>query len=100
MAVSSPERPPKSVYRLRENDGTLVLKLVPYVRRHPRLLLLSLVLLVPLAVAGAIQPLIIGQSVSLLRQESAWEFLEKLSLEKGLQVLVILLLISIIIRLV
>lgn len=99
MTISSNPRSSKFVNRLRENDSRLVLKLLPYVRRHPRLLLLSLVLLLPLSIAGAIQPLIIGQAVSLLRQESAWQFLEAFSLERGLQFLVILLLITIIVRL-
>ncbi|MGB5596279.1 MAG: ABC transporter transmembrane domain-containing protein, partial [Crocosphaera sp.] len=100
MAVSPKAQFKQPVKGLRENDGGLILKLLPYVRRHPRLLLLSMGLLLPLSIAGAIQPLIIGQAVSLLRQESAWSFLERLSLEKGLQFLIILLLITIVIRLV
>ena len=100
MAVYPQPQFKQPVKHLRENDGGLILKLLPYVRRHPRLLLLSMGLLLPLSIAGAIQPLIIGQAVSLLRQESAWSFLESLSLEKGLQFLIILLLITIVIRLV
>ena len=100
MGVSSTTHPPKSLTRLKENDGRLILKLLPYVRRHPRLLFFSLILLLPLSIAGAIQPLIIGQAVSLLRQESAWDFLEKLPLERGLQVLIVILLITIIVRLI
>ncbi|MGK7942345.1 MAG: ABC transporter ATP-binding protein [Crocosphaera sp.] len=100
MTVSPDTQFNASVKKLKKNDGGLVLKLVPYIRRHPRLLWLSVALLLPLSIAGAIQPLIIGQAVSLLRQESTWGFLETLSLEKGLQYLTILLLITIIIRLV
>ncbi|MEA5535784.1 ABC transporter ATP-binding protein [Crocosphaera sp. XPORK-15E] len=100
MAVSSPTHSAKSVNRIHESDGGLILKLLPYVRRHPRLLLLSLVLLVPLTVAGAIQPLIIGQAISVLRQESTWGFLEQISVAKGLQFLSLLLLITIVIRLI
>ncbi|MEA5509737.1 ABC transporter ATP-binding protein [Crocosphaera sp. UHCC 0190] len=100
MAFSSPSNPAKSVHRIRESDGGLILKLLPYVRRHPRLLLLSALLLLPLTVAGAIQPLIIGQAISVLRQESTWGFLEQLSVAKGLQFLSSLLLITIVIRLI
>ena len=99
MAVSPDAQFNKSVKYLKQNDTGLILKLLPYIRRYPRLLLLSLSLLLPLSVAGAIQPLIIGQAVSLLRQENTWPFLEKLSLDQGLQFLIILLLITIIIRL-
>ena len=100
MTVSPNPQFNAPVKKLKNNDKGLVLKLLPYVRRHPRLLWLSVALLLPLSFAGAIQPLIIGQAVSLLRQESTWGFLETVSLEKGLQYLTILLLITIIIRLV
>ncbi|MGK7957642.1 MAG: ABC transporter ATP-binding protein [Crocosphaera sp.] len=100
MAVSPKAQFNQSVKHLKQNDTRLILKLLPYIRRYPRLLLLSVSLLLPLSIAGAIQPLIIGQAVSLLRQENTWPFLEQLSLDQGLQFLIILLLITIIIRLV
>ncbi|MEL4898435.1 ABC transporter ATP-binding protein [Crocosphaera sp. Alani8] len=100
MAVSPNPQFNQSVKHSRKDDRRLVLKLIPYIRRYPRLLLLSVSLLLPLSIAGAIQPLIIGQAVSLLRQETTWPLLEELSLEKGLQFLVILLLVTIIVRLV
>ncbi|MDJ0845684.1 ABC transporter ATP-binding protein [Crocosphaera sp.] len=100
MAVSPNPKFKQSVKHLKSNDRVLMFKLIPYIRRNPRLLLLSVSLLFPLSIAGAIQPLIIGQAVSLLRQEGSWGFLEKLSLEQGLQFLIIVLLITIIVRLV
>ncbi|EAZ89195.1 ABC transporter ATP-binding protein [Crocosphaera chwakensis] len=99
MATSPDSHFKESVKHLRTSDRRLILKLIPYLRRYPRLLLLSVSLLLPLSIAGAIQPLIIGQAVSLLRQEQTWSFLEQFSLEKGLQILIITLLITIIIRL-
>ena len=42
--------------RRSENDWRLFLRLVPYARRSGRMLAFSMLLLVPLAVAGAIQP--------------------------------------------
>ncbi|GAB4523579.1 MAG: ABC transporter ATP-binding protein [Pleurocapsa sp.] len=84
----------------KENDWRLFLKLAPYARKNRRILLTCLFLLVPLAVAGAIQPLIIGQAISLLRNEPTWSFLEGVSLAQGVNYLVGLLLLTIIIRLI
>ncbi|WP_392533119.1 ABC transporter ATP-binding protein [Nostoc sp. C117] len=83
-----------------ENDWRLFLRLVPYARRSRGLLALSISLLVPLAIANAIQPLLIGQAISLIRKEaSAYEFLRNLPLAQGLNILEGLLLIAIVTRL-
>lgn len=84
----------------RENDWRLLLKLIPYARRNRGLLVLSIILLIPLSIAGAVQPLIIGQAVSLLRQEQTWAFLKHLSVAQGLNILISLLLATIVIRLI
>jgi ATP-binding cassette subfamily B multidrug efflux pump len=86
--------------RPRENDWRLFLRLVPYARRTGRLLFISMGLLLPLSVASAVQPLIIGQAVSLIRSEDqTWSFLKGRSLADGLNILIGLLLLTIIIRL-
>lgn len=90
---SSEQRQPQ------ENDWRLLLKLLPYVRKNQNILIISLILLLPLSLAGAIQPLIIGQAISLLRQESTWDFLQELSVSQGLNLLIGLLFLTIIIRL-
>jgi ATP-binding cassette subfamily B protein len=90
----------KSNQRIENNDWGLILKLLPYAKRNPTTLLISFILLIPIAIAGAIQPLIIGQSISLLRQEKTWSFLEKFSISEALNILVIILLLTIIIRLI
>jgi ATP-binding cassette subfamily B multidrug efflux pump len=82
----------------RENDWRLFLRLLPYLRRKPRLLGWSIILLIPLSLAGAIQPLIIGQAVSLLRQESVWGWLQSMAVQQGLYVLIGLLGLTIIIQ--
>ncbi|MGK7930923.1 MAG: ABC transporter ATP-binding protein [Microcystaceae cyanobacterium] len=84
----------------RDNDWRLVLKLIPYARRNQITLVISIILLFPLALAGATQPLIIGQAISLLRQESAWSFFQNLPLPQGLNLLISILLGTIIIRLI
>lgn len=87
--------------RVRENDWRLFLRLVPYARRNNRLLLISIALLLPLSIASAVQPLIIGQAVSLLRDEQQiWFFLKDSTLTEGINILIGLLLLTIIVRLV
>jgi ATP-binding cassette subfamily B protein len=87
--------------RPRENDWRLFLRLVPYARRTGRLFIISMALLVPMAIANAVQPKIIGQAISLIRSEDqTWGFLQERSLSEGLQILIALLLLTIVIRLV
>ncbi|NJR48462.1 MAG: ABC transporter ATP-binding protein [Leptolyngbyaceae cyanobacterium CSU_1_3] len=85
----------------RETDWRLFLRLVPYARRNLRLLLLSLVFLVPSAIATTVQPILIGQAVSLLRQEpTSFAFLKERSLSEGLNLLTGFLLLTMVLRLV
>ncbi len=87
-------------YRRRENDWRLFLRLVPYARRHGRLLALSMFLLVPIALANSIQPMLIGQAISLIRREPGiYEFLRNRPLLQGLNILEGLLLFAIAIKL-
>jgi len=85
--------------RTRETDWRLFLRLVPYARRSGRLLASSMILLVPLSVAGAVQPLIVGQAISLIRREQTWSFLRDRTVADGLNILAIILLITVGIRL-
>ena len=92
-------RPPK------ETDWRLFLRLAPYARRNIRLLWLSMVFLVPSAIASAVQPILIGKAVSLLKRESSafdapFGFLQNLSLNDGLNALALLLLTTVAVRLV
>lgn len=84
----------------RNNDWRLFLRLVPYARRSGKLLTLALLLLLPIALANAVQPLLIGQAVSLIRNEpSTYEFLRNRPLSQGLHILEGLLLAMIVLRL-
>ena len=77
-------------------DWQLFQRLLPYILREKKHLVLPLVLLVPLAFAQALQPVLIGQAISLVRQESgAWAFLVARPLQDGLNILIILLLLCI-----
>ena len=79
-------------------DRQRLLRLLPYLRRDRRRLLLSLVLLVPLALAGSLQPLLVGQAISVLRGESVVPWLEGMPQEGAIRLLVLLLLLAVLLR--
>ncbi len=83
-----------------DSDWRLFLRLWPYIKRHRRRMILPLILLVPLALANALQPVLIGQAISLIRQEPVYWFLEGLTLQSGLKLLIVLLMVTVAIRLV
>ncbi|WP_413174076.1 ABC transporter ATP-binding protein [Anabaena azotica] len=100
MVVYPRQKKSQNRYRRNDNDWRLFLRLVPYARRNRRLLALSMCLLVPIAVANSVQPLLIGQAISLIRQEpSTYEFLKNRSLWEGLSILQGLFLATIVVRL-
>lgn len=85
----------------RESDWRLFLWLVPYARRNQRLLIIAIALLIPVAISGSIQPLIIGQAVSLIRgEQTTFPFLQGVTLSQGINILSGLLLISVAFRIV
>ncbi|MBD2071823.1 ABC transporter ATP-binding protein [Leptolyngbya sp. FACHB-671] len=85
--------------RIQETDWRLLLRLVPYALQNKRLLALALTFLVPLSLAEAVQPILVGQAISLLREEPVTWFLEGRSLSQGLNILVVLLMLTIAVRL-
>ncbi|MBD0270208.1 MAG: ABC transporter ATP-binding protein, partial [Cyanobacteria bacterium Co-bin8] len=89
-----------SSQRRSSSDWRLFLKLWPYIRRNRRMLLLPLLLLLPLSLANALQPVLIGQAISLIRQEPVNRFLEGQTLQGGLNLLIALLLVTVAVRLV
>lgn len=98
-SLSSPTQENRN--QRRENDWRLFLRLMPYARRTGSLLFISMGLLLPLSLSSAVQPLIIGQAISLIRnEEQIWFFLKERSLFDGLTILIGLLLLTIVIRLV
>ena len=96
MSLSSPPVSPP----VKENDWSLLLRLLPYAKKQKALLFWSLILLFPLSLTGAIQPLIIGQAVSLLQKEQTWDFLARMPLIAAINTLIIILSVSIILRLI
>jgi ATP-binding cassette subfamily B protein len=95
-SVPSEQQPEQ---RTRVSDWRLFLNIVPYARTHQRTLVMAALLLLPLAVAGAIQPILVGQAISLLRRETnTWSFLRDQPLTTGLDILSILLLLTVALR--
>ncbi len=83
----------------RQTDWRLLKMLVPYALRHKRLLAIALVLLIPTSLGDALQPILVGQAISLIRNEPVMGFLQGRTLSQGLNLLVVLLLITIAVRL-
>ena len=52
-----------------KNDLRRVKKLGKYLKKEKKRLVLILLILIPVALAGAIQPLLVGQAISVLRGE-------------------------------
>ncbi len=98
-ASSSPLPTPRPPAKAKETDLRLFQRLVPYGKRHGRLLAVSLLLLIPSSIGGAIQPILIGEAVSLLRKEpTAWAWLRDQPLSQGIAILSGLLLLTLIAR--
>lgn len=81
------------------SDWRLFASIWPYALSYRNAAILAGLLLFPLALAGALQPLIIGQAISLLRGESStYAFLQPFSREMGLNILSISLLVTVVLR--
>ena len=80
-------------------DRQRLRRLLPYLARDRQRLLLSLLLLIPLALAASVQPLLVGQVISKLRGEAVMAWLNPLPVPTALRVLVLLLLVAVLVRL-
>ncbi len=80
-------------------DRQRLLRLLPYLGRDRRRLLITLVLLIPVAGAAAVQPLLVGQAISALRHEPVMPWLSGMAVPQQLRTLVGLLLVAVLVRL-
>ncbi len=97
--MTSSSLPFSEPHRPRENDWRLFLRILPYARPYTQALILAGLMLIPLAVAAALQPIIIGQAISFLKKEpSTYDFLEGLDVPQGIDLLTLLLFLTVIIR--
>ena len=82
-----------------KNDFRRVKKLGRYLKKEKKRLILIVFILVPVALAGAIQPLLVGQAISILRAENTAPFFNNFSDESSISFIVIALLITVLLRL-
>jgi ATP-binding cassette subfamily B protein len=81
--------------RTRETDWGLIRRLASYASNYKGLVAISVLLLVPVAVSRSVQPFLIGQAISLIKEEKVYQFLEGMSIPAGLRLLAFLLLLTI-----
>jgi ATP-binding cassette subfamily B protein len=80
-------------------DRQRLQRLLPYLGRDRRRLGLTLLLLIPVAFAAAVQPLLVGQAIAVLRREPTLGWLDGLPVPEALRLLVLLLLLAVLLRL-
>ena len=80
-------------------DRQRLARLLPYLGRDRRRLGLTLLLLIPVAFAAAVQPLLVGQAISVLRREPTLGWLDGMPVAAALRLLVLLLLLAVMLRL-
>ncbi|MBW3041587.1 ABC transporter ATP-binding protein [Prochlorococcus marinus] len=82
-----------------KNDFRRVKKLGRYLKKENKRLILILLILIPVALAGAIQPLLVGQAISVLREENTISFFDNLSNEVSIRLIIVILFITVLLRL-
>lgn len=80
-------------------DRQRLSRLLPYLRHDRRRLILVVVLLIPVALAAAIQPLLIGQAIAVLRGEPTAGWLAGQSVSQAIRTLVLILFGAVLLRL-
>ncbi len=82
-----------------KNDFRRVKKLGKYLKKEKKRLILILLILIPVALAGAIQPLLVGQAISVLRGEDTIPFFDNLSNKISINLIIGILFITVLLRL-
>ena len=82
-----------------KNDFRRIKKLGKYLKREKKRLILILLILIPVALAGSIQPLLVGQAISVLRGEDTIAFFNNLSNEVTINLIIGILFITVLLRL-
>lgn len=80
-------------------DRQRLIRLLPYLGRDRRRLGFTLLLLIPVAFAAAVQPLLVGQAIAVLRRETTLGWLTGMPVPEAMRLLVMLLLGAVLVRL-
>ena len=81
-------------------DFKRIKRLGRYLTNDKRTLYLIVIILIPVAFAGAIQPLLVGQAITILKNESSEVWLSKTFIGQSINLIIISLLISVLLRLI
>ncbi len=81
------------------SDIQRIKRLGRYLQRDRKRILIILAILLPVAIAGAIQPLLVGQAISTLRGEQAAPWIRDLPTSEAIRLLISVLFISVVLRL-
>tara|TARA_Y100001968_G_scaffold72631_2_gene63986 strand:- start:7224 stop:9023 length:1800 start_codon:yes stop_codon:yes gene_type:complete len=80
-------------------DLKRISRLGRYLTKEKIRLLIIVLILIPVAISGAIQPLLVGQAISVLKGEETFFWLAGFSLKSSIRILVSILLVSVLTRL-
>ena len=81
-------------------DLQRIKRLGRYLTNDKRTLYLIVIILIPVAFAGAIQPLLVGQAITILKNESSDVWLSKTFIGQSINLIIISLLVSVLLRLI
>ncbi len=81
-------------------DFKRIKRLGRYLTNDKKTLYLIVVILIPVAFAGAIQPLLVGQAITILKNENSDVWLSKTFIGQSINLIIISLLISVLLRLI
>ncbi len=81
-------------------DFKRIKRLGRYITNDKRTLYLIVIILIPVAFAGAIQPLLVGQAITILKNESSDVWLSKTFIGQSINLIIISLLVSVLLRLI
>ena len=82
------------------NDFERIKKLGKYLTKDKKTIYLILLVLLPVSFAGAIQPLLVGQAITILKRENTDVWLSKTFLGQSINLIIITLLVTVLFRLV
>ena len=81
-------------------DFKRIKRLGKYLTKDKKSLYLIVIVLIPVAFAGAIQPLLVGQAITVLKNESSDVWLSKIFIGQSINLIILCLFISVVLRLI
>ena len=82
------------------NDFNRIKKLGRYLTKDKKTIYLILIILIPVSFAGALQPLLVGQAITILKNETTDVWLSKTIFGQSINLITITLLFTVLFRLI